>query len=72
MAQIGLKKNETPLQVIVANGPGSETLGFFRAICSCEGTSVASNQELCLRELMKDPKHRRTLMMETRDIDMEM
>lgn len=53
-------------------GPEEATMNFFKAICSCKGSQILSNQELCLRKLLKIPEQRAELLIETTDFSVDM
>ena len=57
---------------IQEKGPESATMVFFKAICSCKGKQILSNQELCLKRLLRDKKKRVELMVETTTFSVEM
>ena len=57
---------------IQEKGPESATMEFFTAICSCKGKQILSNQELCLKRLLRDKKKRVELMIETTSFSVEM
>ena len=57
---------------IQEKGPESATMDFFRAICSCKGHQILSNQELCLRKLLHDSDKRIQLCVETTVFPVEM
>ena len=59
-------------EVIEDQGPEPATMGFFRAICSCRGKKILSNQELCLRQLIQEEDNREALLMETIAIPIKM
>ena len=57
---------------IQEKGPEHSTMDFFKAICSCKGHQILSNQELCLKKLLHDGKTRHQLMVETTVFPCEM
>ena len=59
------------IQLISDKGPEADSLRFFQAICSCRGSQILSNQELCLQKFYLDGAKRRELVIETCSISPE-
>ena len=60
------------METIQERGPKPATMGFFRAICSCRGKKILSNQEMCLSELVKDQDNHDKLLLRTIQIQPKM
>jgi hypothetical protein len=54
------------IELIGDQGPHKRFMEFFKAICSCQGNQIISNQELCLVRLFLDEDQRKKLMLTTR------
>jgi hypothetical protein len=54
---------------IATRGPEATTMKFFRQICSCNGKSIMSNQELCLTRLLETKESREQLLPSTCTLD---